>query len=279
MSLDRSGDLTYLDQGVRDGEVVVLLNGWPTSSFLWRRLVPMLAARFRVLAPDLVRGDLREQVDAVRRLLSEHRVERFAAVGHSHGGGVAQLLALDDVGVGALVLLDSIAFDVAPPTDLEPTAFIERGAVEFASLTDDEVAGYLAVPRDPPRIAGILEGHEDAMASWTFPVLIFWGEDDPFTPLTLGERLSDAIPASTLGVVPDSGHFLLDDAFESVAPLLVEWLRARYLGAPHGHEGVEEVVTLQLERRASWTALGDVEADGDEASAADPDEQEVGPNA
>ena len=114
------------------------------------------------------------------------------------------------------------------------------------------------------------------MAAWTFPVIIFWGEDDPYTPLALAERLSGAIPASTLGVVPDSGHFLLADAFQSVGPMLVEWLRARFLGAPHGHEGL---VTLQLERRAPWAALAELEADEDEPSRVDPAQQEVGPNA
>lgn len=276
MSIERFGDLTYLDEGPRDGEVVVLLNGWPTSSFLWRRLTPMLAARFRVLAPDLVEGDLREQANAVERLLAHERVDRFAAVGQSHGGGVAQLLALDDVGVAALILLDSIAFDVAPPADLEPAAFIERGSVEFASLEEDDLTRYLAVPRDPPGIDGVLEGNDGAMATWTFPVLIFSGENDPYTPVTLAERLSDAIPASTLGVVPDSGHFLLDDAFESVGPMIAEWLRARYLGAPHGHEGL---VMVQLERRGAWAALEELDTDDDEPSVVDPAQQEVGPNA
>jgi pimeloyl-ACP methyl ester carboxylesterase len=276
VSLERFGDLTFVDAGPRDGEVVVLLHGWPTSSHLWRHLIPMLGARFRVLAPDLVRGDLREQANTVEELLAHHQVERFAAVGHSHGGGVAQLLALDEVGVDALVLVSSIGFDVAPPTDLAPAAFIERGSVEFASIAEDDLAGYLALPRVPPAIDGALDGHEAAMQSWTFPVLIFWGEDDPFTPIALGERLSEAIPASTLGVVPDSGHFLLDDAFESVGPMIAEWLRARYLGAPHGHEGL---VMLQLERQAPWAALAQLETDEDEPSAVDPAEQEVGPNA
>jgi pimeloyl-ACP methyl ester carboxylesterase len=276
VSLERFGDLTYVDAGPRDAEVVVLLNGWPTSSFLWRHLIPMLGVRFRVLAPDLVRGDLREQTNAVEGLLRDQHVERFAVVGHSHGGGVAQLLALDEVGVGALVLLDSIAFDVAPPTDLEPAAFIERGAVEFASLGDEDLARYIAVRREPPAVDGALEGHDAAMAAWTFPVLIFWGEDDPFTPIALAERLSDAIPASTLGVVPDSGHLVLDDAFQSVGPMIVEWLRVRYLGAPHGHEGL---VMLQLERRAPWAPLGELETDEDESSLVDPAQQEVGPNA
>ena len=47
--------IAYIDEGPRDGGVVVLLHGEPTWSFLYRGLIPPLAAAgFRVLVPDLV---------------------------------------------------------------------------------------------------------------------------------------------------------------------------------------------------------------------------------
>jgi pimeloyl-ACP methyl ester carboxylesterase len=270
------GELAYLDEGT--GEVVLLLHGWPVDVTLWRRMVPLLAARFRVVAPDLVLGgDLRDQAAAVRELLAALDVERLAVIGHSHGGGVAQLLALDGPGVDAMVLLDSVAFDVTPPDDLEPRAFLERGSVEFATLPDDDLAAYLAAPfRFAPDLAGALLGREPELEALDLPAFLLWGEEDPFVPVSVAERLNAAIPASTLGVVPQSGHFLLDDAFESVGVLIAEWLRARYLGAPHGHEGL---VMLQLERRPPWVDLAPYEQVDEEAATPDPAEQEVGPNA
>ena len=276
MSLQDHAGLAYLDEGPRDADVVVLLHGWPTSSFLWRRLTPLLATRFRVLVPELVVGDLRAQAGAVAGLLAHLGIERFAAIGHAHGGGVAQLLAFDGAGVAALVLIDSVAFDRAPPEDLDPHAFLERGTVEFASLTDEELAGYARAPfRFPPDLGGALEGREDEMAGWGFPIFLLWGEDDPYLPVSLAERLSDAMPVSTLGVVPDSGHFLLDDAFDSVGMLIHEYLRARYLSAPHGHEGL---VMLQLERRPPEADLAAYEQDEGDPSPPAAD-QEVGPHA
>jgi pimeloyl-ACP methyl ester carboxylesterase len=270
------GELAYLDEGT--GEVVLLLHGWPVDVTLWRRMVPLLAARFRVVAPDLVLGgDLRDQAAAVRELLAALDVERLAVIGHSHGGGVAQLLALDGPGVDAMVLLDSVAFDVTPPDDLEPRAFLERGSVEFATLPDDDLAAYLAAPfRFAPDLAGALLGREPELEALDLPAFLLWGEEDPFVPVSVAERLNAAIPASTLGVVPQSGHFLLDDAFESVGVLIAEWLRARYLGAPHGHEGL---VMLQLERRPPWVDLAPYEQVDEEVATPDPAEQEVGPNA
>lgn len=43
--------LHYLSAG--EGETVVLLHGWPTSSFLWRNVLPAIAAHNRVIALDL----------------------------------------------------------------------------------------------------------------------------------------------------------------------------------------------------------------------------------
>ncbi|MGE5226865.1 MAG: alpha/beta fold hydrolase [Planctomycetaceae bacterium] len=274
MSLERHASLAYLDEGPRDADVVVLLHGWPTSSFLWRRLTPLLATRFRVLVPELVAGGLRAQADAVEGFLARLGVERFAAVGHAHGGGVAQLLAFDGAGVDALVLIDSVAFDQAPPEDLDPRSFLERGSVEFSFLTEEELEGYARAPfRFPPDLGGALVGREDEMAAWDFPIFLLWGEEDPYLPVSLAERLCDAMPASTLGVVPDSGHFLLDDAFDSVGMLIHEYLRARYLGAPHGHEGI---VMLQLERRPPGADLTEYEQDEGDPSPPAAD-QEVGP--
>ncbi|MGZ8571527.1 MAG: alpha/beta fold hydrolase, partial [Actinomycetota bacterium] len=244
-----------------------------------------------VIAPDLVLGgDLPAQTAAVRELLTHLGVERFAAIGHSHGGGIAQLLALDGPPADALVLIDTVAFDVAPPADLDPRTLLERGTVEFALLPEVDLDAYLAAPpRSAPHLAGALVGRDDDLARVDVPVLMLWGEDDPFVPLPVAERLNEAIPASTLGVVPECGHFLLDDAFDSVGVLVAEYLRARYLGAPHGHDGI---VMLQLERRPPWVdptlferdhehdqRQPHAEDDDDVAGTPDPAEQEVGPNA
>jgi pimeloyl-ACP methyl ester carboxylesterase len=43
----------YREAGPRDAPVVLLLHGFPTSSFQYRELIPRLADRYRVVAPDL----------------------------------------------------------------------------------------------------------------------------------------------------------------------------------------------------------------------------------
>ncbi len=45
----------YVDEGPIDGEVIVLLHGEPSWSYLYRSMIPPLAANgFRVVAPDLI---------------------------------------------------------------------------------------------------------------------------------------------------------------------------------------------------------------------------------
>ena len=46
-------DVFYREAGPVDGPVVLLLHGFPTSSHMFRDLIPELAKRYRVIAPDL----------------------------------------------------------------------------------------------------------------------------------------------------------------------------------------------------------------------------------
>ena len=43
----------YREAGPRDAPVLLLLHGFPTSSHMFRDLIPLLADRYRVIAPDL----------------------------------------------------------------------------------------------------------------------------------------------------------------------------------------------------------------------------------
>jgi pimeloyl-ACP methyl ester carboxylesterase len=43
----------YREAGPKDAPVVLLLHGFPTSSHMFRNLIPVLAERYRVVAPDL----------------------------------------------------------------------------------------------------------------------------------------------------------------------------------------------------------------------------------
>ncbi len=46
-------NIFYREAGPQNGPVLLLLHGFPTSSFQYRELMPLLADRYRVIAPDL----------------------------------------------------------------------------------------------------------------------------------------------------------------------------------------------------------------------------------
>ena len=70
-------NIFYREAGPKDAPVVLLLHGFPTSSFQYRHLIPRLADRYRVIAPDLPGFGFTE-VPAVSRVPHTTRFSRVA---------------------------------------------------------------------------------------------------------------------------------------------------------------------------------------------------------
>ena len=85
------------------GPALLLIHGIGDSSDTWREVIPALAQRYTVIAPDLLghgrsdkpRGDysVAAYANAMRDLISMLGIERVTVVGHSLGGGVAMQFA------------------------------------------------------------------------------------------------------------------------------------------------------------------------------------------
>ncbi len=101
------------------GPAVVLLHGFPQSWFCWRRVIPLLAPRFRVIVPDLRgygesarpaggydKGTMAADIHELVRALGQAEI---TLVGHDRGARVAHRYALDYAqevrGVGLLDIL------------------------------------------------------------------------------------------------------------------------------------------------------------------------------
>lgn len=99
------------------GPDMVLLHGWPETSYCWRGVMTALASEYRMVAPDL-RGfadtdkpdgahDKATVAGDIRAIMDERGIERTILVGHDIGARVAMRLALDTPErVAALVVIN-----------------------------------------------------------------------------------------------------------------------------------------------------------------------------
>lgn len=145
--------LAYFDEGA--GPPVLLIHGIPTSSLLWREIIPVLSRTHRVIAPDMLnygKSDKPELADvsiaAQARLmvgvLDALGIARADVVSHDIGGGVAQIIAVrQPERVKKLVLSSAVCFDSWPIPEFTPLQ--QPGAEAELSLPDflDMLRGFL----------------------------------------------------------------------------------------------------------------------------------------
>jgi pimeloyl-ACP methyl ester carboxylesterase len=101
-------EVAYAQQGRLALPPLVLLHGWASSHKFWKYAFSAFAPRWRVIAPDLVGFGLSEKPDRDYRLealsqwlgkfLDALKLDKVVLVGHSMGGTISLLHALDHPG-------------------------------------------------------------------------------------------------------------------------------------------------------------------------------------
>jgi pimeloyl-ACP methyl ester carboxylesterase len=260
--------LYYYAAGSRGaGEPIVLIHGFPTSSHLWRDVVPLLPSGRRVVVMDLLgygRSDrpmerdlsIKGHAERVIALLDALRIQYAAIVGHDLGGGIAQYLAVrHPTRVERLALVDSVGFDEWPTRQIKmakatlpltrhlPTTWIlsalrsemERGYAEesrgarsmdiyirpFCSPEGRDVLVEHLEALDPEETVALAPRLGEIMA----PTAIITGAHDPFLAPHVAKQLHEAIPGSSLDVIPDVRHFTPEESPEAISTILEQWLQ------------------------------------------------------
>ena len=109
--------LFYREAGAAGVPAVVLLHGFPASSFMFRNLIPRLADRYHVIAPDYLGFGLSDTpavaefgytFDALAGLtaglLRRVGITRYAMYVHDYGAPVGWRLALNDPGAVTAII-------------------------------------------------------------------------------------------------------------------------------------------------------------------------------
>src|SRR5713226_2803327 len=128
----RDLDVFYREAGPKDAPAVLLLHGFPTSSQMFRNLIPALADRYRVLAPDYPgfghssmppRAEFAYTFDNLAGGAEEFTevlgLSKYALYVHDYGAAVGYRLACRPPGrVRAIVVQNGNAYEAGRDNDL-----------------------------------------------------------------------------------------------------------------------------------------------------------------
>ncbi len=254
--------VAYRDEGA--GEALLLIHGMGGSSQTWRDVIPMLAKKYRVIAPDLLghgqsdkpRGDYSVGAFAVlaRDLLDGLGISKVTVVGHSLGGGIAMQFAHQHRQYcKGIVLISSGGFgdDVGrvlrllslPGSELVLPVIASRPAVmvgnALRALTGSE-ARFQRRPslshRDHRQaflrtLRSVVDFRGQAVSalnrlcfSTDLPALIISGDADGVIPVEHARAAHARIPNSRLHILPGVHHHPPTEQPATVARLIDDFL-------------------------------------------------------
>jgi haloalkane dehalogenase len=170
-AIGRAGEarMHYVDEG--RGETVLCLHGEPSWSFLYRRMIPILARRARVVAPDLFGFGKSDKFtepddysykmhrDAVLAFLDALRLEQITLVCQDWGG----LLGLQLAGQFPDRFARLVIMNTALPTGDEQVGPGFLAWREYVASTADLPIAQLfgrAIVQESRRTADILAGYD-----------------------------------------------------------------------------------------------------------------------
>lgn len=252
------------------GAPVVCVHGFGASSYTWREIRSSLAASHTVYMLDLKgfgespkpedgKYTVHDQAALVLQCIDELRLTGLVLIGHSFGGGVALVTALEllrsrPAALSKLILLDAAAYAqplpafirvltlpvIGPLVQLAPATMQVRAVLRQAYyddrlIPDASVEAYAAPLRMPGGLYALRETAKQIVPSDIaaicaryptigVPTLLIWGAHDEIVPLGIGERLRQAIPHSRLVVVGEAGHMPHEETPGPVRRAIEEFL-------------------------------------------------------
>jgi len=224
----------------KGGDVVVLLHGGMSSSAsMLRSIGPKLSREFHLAAFDRRGHGGTADTDepfTYEAMATEtiHFLEYLGRpahlVGHSDGGNVALLTALDrpDLVRRAVVIGANFHFDgllATPEIDFESADFLEW-SIRYGELSPNGVAHakVMAVKSERMLKSGPTLEIED-LARITVPVLVMAGDDD-VARLDHTCAMYEAIRDSQLAIVPGTSHALLKERTKECVRTITRFLQS-----------------------------------------------------
>jgi len=259
--------VAYLDEG--QGRPLLLLHGWPTSSFLYRNITPVLAQRHRVVVPDLPGfGASSKPVDrtysfelfasVLDALVERLGLDDLGLLVHDLGGPIGVHWALHRPGrVSRLALLNTLLYP-----DFDPTV------IDFVMTLADEDRRHELVSEDGLReVLRVGVSHAEALSDESLDGITapFTSEEDRRALAQAGFGLHPDGFADIARLLPDvqipvlglygSDDKILPDVAETFAHVQRDVPHAQIEAVPGaGHFLQEEVPSLLAGRLSEFFA-------------------------
>lgn len=264
--LARAGGLAYRQAGDTNARPVLLVHGYPESSYMWRHALDALAqAGCWAIAPDLPGygdsepdppGTWERHMQALDRFVNALGLGPVALVTHDWGvpiglrwacdrGEAASALVISDGGFFADRRWHDLANVMRTPGEGEKliAGYTREGfaaALRGASsgMSDQAIEEYWKGFAGESRRLGHLElyrsgdfdkllPYEGRLAALDLPTLVLWGEEDRFASVRMAHRFHQELPSSELEVIAGAGHFVWDDEPQRSTGVLVDFLARR----------------------------------------------------
>lgn len=245
------------------GQTALFLHGYPTSSYLWRNVLPAVAAAgARAVAPDLpgfgdsepnLPGTWERQVENVDRFRRVLDLDRVILGVHDWGGLIGLRWACDNPSVvSALAITDTGFFPDGKWHGMAQSLRTEgEGEQLVANVNGDLFTTALrqispAVPDDALEEFWKSYGSDDRrrnqldlyrsgdfeklgpyrgkLTALGVPAKIIWGAKDEFAPIGSAYRFKKELPDAELVVLEDAGHFLMEDDPDRVAREIADFV-------------------------------------------------------
>jgi 3-oxoadipate enol-lactonase len=246
-----------------DGDPIVLIHGFPSSTFAFHRLAPILARTRRVIALDLPGLGLSHRdhrrpfsIEAhagrIVGLLDALAIERASLLGVSMGGGVAQrVAAARSERVDRLVLVASvdesdrrrwrwpwfqllamsISLRLPPLARLVVRVGLRVSAERAATVTDSVVETYTSPLLRPGTIRClwrfVLDNRRASaldLAMVHAPTLVVSAGRDRIVPAAETVRLARGIPGARHVILPGASHLIAVERPEELAGIVAAFL-------------------------------------------------------
>jgi len=238
----------YTDDGT--GQVIFMLHGWLDSLHSFDSLADHLSKSKRVIRLDLPGFGqteippeswvLDDYISFVAAFITKLKLTDYVLLGHSFGGRIAikgcgggqlqpkALILIAAAGLAQRKTARNYAYTavakVGKLVTLVPPLYFWRDRLRSA-LYRSAKSDYLTSQHLRSIYLAVIS--ED-LTSWAqklkYPTLIIWGADDDQTPVADGEQLSQLIAGSKLIVIPETGHFVHQQATNQVIDAM-EYIR------------------------------------------------------